>query len=124
MALQTLENMDEIGGYGVVHILKEEDREGFRTEYVEGKYSPIIVDHVDNRIEFKIQNGPIKEVGVNGCQVDTLIHAALLIIAGLNENLPCPENGNAIAHLKSALMELQKRTRDREQRGVEGTSRD
>ena len=33
----------------------------------------------------KIQNGPIKENGVNGCQVDTIIEATKAIIEGLNK---------------------------------------
>ena len=122
MALKTLKNVDAIGGYGVVHILKEEDREGFRVEHIEGKHSPIVVDHVDNSITFVIQNKPIKEVGVNGCQVDTLIHTAMLIIDGLDKKFPCYENKEASQCLFDAMMWLKKRTLNREARGVEGTS--
>lgn len=122
MALETLKNVDTIGGYGVVHILKEEDREGFRVEHIEGKHSPIVVDHVDNSITFFLQNKPIKEVGVNGCQVDSLIHAAFIIIDGFDKQLPCAENKEVAQCLFDALMLLKKRTSDRESRGVEGTN--
>lgn len=68
------------------------------------------------------QNGPIKEVGVNG-----VTHEALLAI--LIDRLrsfqagPYSNRANAIAltHLEEALMWLQQRTRERIKRGVEGT---
>lgn len=68
------------------------------------------------------QNGPIKEVGTNG-----VTHEALLAI--LIDRLQhfqkgeysCRENAIALTHLEEAVMWLQKRTRDRLARGVEGT---
>lgn len=68
------------------------------------------------------QNGPIKEVGVNG-----VTHEALLTI--LIDRLrsfqagPFANRANAISltHLEEALMWLQQRTRERIKRGVEGT---
>jgi hypothetical protein len=75
-----------------------------------------------NSICFRIQNGPIKEVGVNGCQVDTLIEAARLIIEGLNLKYPCQDNDYVIGHLTCAIGYLKSRKKDRETRGVEGTN--
>lgn len=75
-----------------------------------------------NSLSFTIQNGPIKEVGVNGCQVDTIIEAAKLIIEGLNKQFSCSENEVAILRLNQALFQLHKRKLEREQREVEGTS--
>lgn len=68
------------------------------------------------------QNGPIAEVGVNG-----LTHEVLLAI--LVDRLEyfqkgpyaCRENALALTKIQEAQMWLQKRTRDRMARGVEGT---
>ena len=38
----------------------------------------------------------------------------------LNRKFPCKENACAITHLEEALMWLEKRTRDRVKRSVEG----
>lgn len=73
-------------------------------------------------ISFTLQQGPIKEIGVNGCQVDTIIEAAMMILQGLDEKSPCPENALAINSLENALIHLEMRKRDRTQRGTEGTN--
>ncbi len=77
-----------------------------------------------NMISFKLQEGPIKEVGENGCQVDELIGAALIILRSFNKTFPCRENSIAITKLEEALHRLADRTRDREKRGVEGTNQE
>lgn len=69
------------------------------------------------------QNGPIKEVGVNG-----VTHEALLAI--VIHRLECFQAGpfasayneQALQHCKLALLALKLRTRDRINRGVEGTT--
>ena len=109
MALETLDGIEEIGGFAVKRIVWKQP---------EGNYIEINDDA--NALTFKIQNGPIKEVGVNGCQIDTLIETAKLIIKGLNENFPCRENSIVITKLDEALLWLNKRKMDREKRGVEG----
>lgn len=76
-----------------------------------------------NSLAFTLQNGPIKEVGINGCQVDTIIEAARHILQGFQAKFPCHENDAAISHLDSALDWLERRTADREARDVEGTSK-
>jgi hypothetical protein len=83
---------------------------------------PINITERMNTISFKIQNGPIKEVGVNGCQVDTLIETAILIISGFNDKFPCEENTKAINCLMRASQFLEERKINREKRNVEGTS--
>lgn len=134
MALETLKNVKEIGGFKVVDMnqIKEEHPEMFRPDgsmiyhLFDEKIRPfnfIYVRHDVNSLSFNIQNGPIKEKGVNGCQVDTVIEAAKLMIEGLNKQFPCRENAVAITKLDEALMWLEKRRKDREKRGVEGTSR-
>ena len=94
MALETLKGVEEIGGFRVNQFYEDETIKAVRwNEYIE-------IDHEVNTIKFTIQNGPIKENGVNGCQVDTLIHAA-----------------------KHIIFELEDRKADREKRGVEGLNK-
>jgi len=118
MALETLAGVSKIGGFDV-----HEDNEIANGKWsdVDSKYS-ICVHHGDNTIAFRIQNGPIKEHGVNGCQVDTLINAAKMIVEGLDAKYPCDENKEAVKHLGLAMSALINRTKNRESRGVEGTS--
>ena len=87
-----------------------------------GQY--ISVSHDLNQITFKIQDGPIGENGVNGCQVDDVIQTVRTMIHGLNKKHPCRENACAITKLDEAMMWLDKRTKDREVRGVEGTNKE
>ena len=115
MALKTLSGIEKIGDFKV--FINNEER----------VYCPekqfILIDLEDNTIEFTIQDGPVKEVGVNGCQVDTLIETALIIIEKLNKNYPCIENEDTIMYLKQAISRLNDRKTDREKRGVEGFSK-
>ncbi len=62
--------------------------------------------------------------GVNGCQVDTLIHAALIMLEGLDKEVPSDWNKRAIINLRDATHSLEKRKQERESRGVEGTSKE
>lgn len=112
MALETLKGVEKIGGFDVARVSWVQNEENF-----------IEVNDLANAITFKIQNGPVKENGVNGCQVDTIIDAGKTMLEGLNKMFPCRENAMAITKLDEALMWLEKRTKDREQRKVEGTSK-
>jgi hypothetical protein len=80
----------------------------------------VVIDHEANTISFNIQDGPIKEHGLNGCQVDMMIRVTRRIIEGLNEKFRCRENAVAITKLQEAEMWLKERKREREARGVEG----
>lgn len=80
----------------------------------------IFMNFEKGEIGFKLQEGPIKENGVNGCQVSDMIEIATDIIRQLNEKFPCRENAIAITKLEEALMWQEKRTQDRLLRGVEG----
>ena len=115
MALETIRQMVQIGGFDVAQLTEtaSEKPEQF-----------IIVNHAENSVSFTIQNGPIKEYGVNGCQVDNIIGVARQIIHGLNQNFPCRENSCAITKLDEALHWLKARTADREKRGVEGHNKE
>lgn len=70
----------------------------------------------------KFQSGPIQENGVNGCQVEDLLLVCLSRLKDLNDILPCDENVKAIGHINLVLGWLDLRTKNRELRGVEGTS--
>ena len=71
--------------------------------------------------EIKFQDGPVKETGVNGCQIEDL----LLVVKDQLESFQagpfaCDENARALDMVGGALHALYSRTTDREQRGVEG----
>jgi hypothetical protein len=108
MALETLKGVLKIDGFAVNHSGRKK------------KDKFVTIDHEKNEITFRIQNGPIKENGVNGCQVDTIVETAQAIVTGLNVQFPCKENKKIIHHLASALHWSKKRKADREKRNVEG----
>lgn len=115
MALETLKDVKEIGGFKVE--FWPEDRNPWAIS------SPIVIVNTNtNTICFTLQNGPIKDVGVNGCQVGTMIEGAKLIIEGFDETHPCTENTMVLSHLRSALSWLDTRKKNREARGIDGTS--
>ncbi len=134
MALETLKGVSKIGGFDVVVMddLRAQFPEKFNEsgamdyKWFEKDVRPlkhVYIRNDVNSISFTIQNGPIKEKGVNGCQVDTLIHAAKTILEGLNNNFPSRENACAITKLDEAIHWLDARTKNREARGVEGLSK-
>lgn len=135
MALRTLKGIKEIGGFPV--IVMDELREKFPDKFNESGSMDykwfekdirpnyfVYVRHDVNSISFTLQSAPIGEAGVNGCQVDTLIETARIMVAGLNAKFPCDENNEAITYLEKALKALERRTIDRKIRGVEGTSKE
>ena len=75
-----------------------------------------------NEMNFKFQNGTIKEVGENGLQWYELLKISLTIVQNLNANFPCRENDITITKIEEALMWQNKRTENRIARGVEGLS--
>jgi hypothetical protein len=111
MALETLEGIEEVNG----ERMTQEGSNGFQPPM-----GYIHVDHGENEITFRIQDGPIKSVGKNGCQIDELVAVARLILEGFNKNIPCRETSLAITKLQEAEMWLRERTADRVKRGVEG----
>ena len=77
-------------------------------------------DLINVRIQF--QNGPINEVGFNGISNEALLAVLIDRMRGFQSGqFACRDNAIALTHLEEALMWLQKRTRDRMARGVEGT---
>ncbi len=76
--------------------------------------------HGPKQVTFQLQDGPIKEVGVNGVQIDDVIAWAKTVIEGFNVKFPCRENSMIVTKLDEALLWSIKRKLDREKRGVEG----
>lgn len=133
MALETLKNVTNIDGEKVVvmdelrKLYPDKFNESGAMDYkwFEKEIRPhnfIYVRHDVNSLSFTLQNGPVKEVGKNGCQVDHIIGAAKAILEGLNKQFPCRENSSAITKLDEALHWLEHRRKNREARGVEGRS--
>lgn len=134
MALETLKNVTEINGQQIVVMddLRAKHPERFTEtgamdhKWFEETIRPnafIYVRHDKNSLSFTLQNGPIKEVGVNGCQVVDIIAVAKHIIEQLNARFPCRENAITITKLDEALMWQDLRTNDRQRRAVEGLAK-
>ena len=142
MALETLKNVTEIDGFKVLHLVRKRLEEGAyimqashrgipkvfgipESEYDlhRSKY-PILIDHVENRISFQIQNGSIKEVGQNGCQLTTLVEAAVKMLNGLNRKFHCNENDQTIERWEDGLNWQKERTKRRERAGIEGYNKE
>lgn len=68
------------------------------------------------------QNGPIKEVGVNGITHEALLAIVVDRLRSFQAGpYACRENALALTKIQEAQMWLQSRTRARIARGVEGT---
>lgn len=79
---------------------------------------------VETAVVLRFQNGPIAEHGVNGISGEALLAIQIDRLRGFQSGpYKCRENAIALTHLEEALMWLQKRTRERVARGVEGTSK-
>jgi hypothetical protein len=75
------------------------------------------------RLTVLFQNGPIKEFGVNGVTQEVLLAIVIDRLRSFQAGpFACRENAVALTSCEEALMWLQKRTRDRLARGVEGTN--
>ena len=133
MALDTLKDVKEINNEKIVDMnaLQETNPEMFRPDgsmiyhLFEEKIRPhnfIYVRHDVNSLSFTLQNGPIKEVGKNGCQVEDIIAVSKHILFELNQKFPCLENSMALTKLDECLFWMRERTRNRIARDVEGKS--
>lgn len=73
--------------------------------------------------EIRFQNRPIAEAGVNGISQEALLAIVEDRLQGFQSGpYACRENAIALTKIQEAMMWLQKRTRDRMARGVEGTN--
>jgi hypothetical protein len=132
MVLETLNGVSELGGFPVVVMdeLRTKFPEKFNEsgamdwEWFEKEVRPnnfVYVRQDKNSIAFTLQNGPVKEVGVNGCQVSALVHAAKVILGGVNKKFPCRENSVAFTKLEEAIHWLDAGTKRQEKHMVEST---
>ena len=71
----------------------------------------------------KFQKGPVKEHGVNGCHQEDLLAIVIDRLRSFQAGeFACRENALALTKLEGALHWLNRRTDDRQARGVEGTN--
>lgn len=84
---------------------------------------PSAVDGLPERgTHIDFQDGPIKEVGVNGLTHEALTAVMIDRFRSFQAGpYSCRENAIVLTHLEEALMWMQQRTRARIRRGVEGT---
>lgn len=79
-------------------------------------------DGVTVCIDIRFQDGPIGEAGVNGLSNEALLAVVIDRLRGFQGgNFACRDNAVALTKLEESLMWLQRRTRERTARGVEGT---
>jgi len=80
--------------------------------------------HIQNsHIDIKFQLGPVKEHGINGCQIDDILQILIERVEGFQKGpFSGRENAIVITKLQEAQHWLEHRTRDRERRNVEGTN--
>lgn len=86
----------------------------------------VVKDVVNNNVlaQINFQEGPIKEVGVNGVANEDLLLMVVTRLEGFqNSEYRCNENQEAIDAIYEAVDALRKRTVNRAARGVEGTSK-
>lgn len=77
-----------------------------------------------NKLTFTIQDGPIKECGVNGIQVTDILEYCKELYKSLNKDFPCRENTLTITKIEEAIHWQEARTKDRESRNVEGFNKE
>lgn len=75
------------------------------------------------KVIVSFQNGPIKEFGVNGISAEALLAIIIDRLRSFQGGpFACHQNDIAMWFIETGMMWLQKRTRDRLARGVEGTN--
>lgn len=81
----------------------------------------IFVRHDVDSIAFNMLTKPASEGGdLNRCQWTELVKMGLEMLKYFQEKYPCRENSISITKIEEALMWQEKRTEDRQARGVEG----
>jgi len=110
--------LDESGNGGAHHeyIVVNDDTVNGKVE------SDEILDVIHHAI-INFQSGPIKENGINGCQNEDLLKIVIDRLQCFQAGqFSCRENAISLTHLQEALMWLERRTLERQVRGVEGLS--
>lgn len=115
----SVEVLDEPGQGGACHLY---EIRGFSTETNVGDVWKDRYGKPSDHATMLFQNGPIKEVGVNGVTHEALLAILIDRMRSFQDGpYKCRENAIALTHLEDALMWLQRRTVARIRRGVEGT---
>lgn len=106
-----------------IDVLDQPGQGGACHEYL---VQPMAQDHPQGAINpftVKFQNGPIKEVGVNGASGEALLAIVEDRLKDFQSGpFACRENAVALTKIQEAMMWLHRRTNERMQRGVEGTN--
>lgn len=116
--------LDEPGAGGANHVYAVLSPEDIKTNTDNVEKGLIDAQQViANRGMIHFQNGPIAENGINGLTQEVL----LAIVADRLRSFQagpysCRENAVALTHIETAQLWLHKRTLERMQRGVEGTT--
>lgn len=107
----------------VIEVADEPGAGGACHEYRVGIVRVGQVDAVRTLQYIKFQNGPIRESGPNGISNEALLAIVADRLEGFQSGqYACRENAIALTKIQLAMHWLHHRTRDRVQRGVEGTS--
>lgn len=84
--------------------------------------TPDRITNVTTSTDIRFQNGPIKEAGVNGVTHEALLAIVIDRLTSFQAGAFASEyNERALHHCRLALNEMQARTKERMNRGVEGT---
>jgi hypothetical protein len=113
----TVEDAPGSGGANHLYMIR-----GFDT--TSNPSDPFVARHGNPALHATVlfQNGPIKEVGVNGVTHEALLAIVCDRLRSFQAGpYACADNAVALAHLELAQEALQRRTRERQARGVEGT---
>ena len=90
------------------------------------KYKILHILYESVLAEISFQDGPIKEVGINGIQnidlFDILLDRLEYLQTMHNGKYACNENKDILDHLRKCKAIDKERTRAREKRNVEGTN--
>ncbi len=107
----------------VIEVLDEPGQGDACHEYrIRGMQGPLDHHPIPEGV-IRFQNGPINEVGANGWSNEALLAIVEDRLLGFQSGrFACRENAVALTKLQEAMVWLQKRTRDRIARGVEGTN--
>lgn len=103
-------------------------QEFFNEHWLDGSKKPAGGVSTGTGFTISWQNGPLGKAGTedrkapNGAFVETLIQAVIERIEFYNSSgFGCKENNEALWHLEQANEWLDKRTKDRQSKGIEGT---
>ncbi len=108
-----------------IHVMDEPGAGGANHKYVlSWKQGDDAIQNLKASAYLVFQDGPIKEVGVNGVTQEALLAIVIDRLRSFQAGpFASPLNERALSHCKIALDALHERTRDRIARGVEGMSK-